>query len=121
MAKVEVDDRGLRVRMGAWERLGAFHADIDVPVRCLVAARAVADVWPQLRGVRAPGTGLPGVIMLGTTRHDGVKDFCVVRRHGPGLVVELEDYEFARLLLSLEAAEAAQLATSIGSLVAGRS
>jgi len=121
MAKVELDAHGLRVRMGPWERLGAFHADVDVPVRCLVGAAVVADVWPQLRGVRAPGTGLPGVIMLGTTRHDGVKDFCVVRRHGPGLVVELRQHEFARLLLSLEAGEATRLATSIQTLLAGES
>ena len=118
MARVDVDTDRLRVRLGRLERLGAFHDDVVVAPANLVAATSVDDLWQHLRGVRAPGTGIPGVIMLGTTRQDGVKDFCAVYRHGPGLVVELRDHEFARLLVSLDAAGAARAASSITSLVA---
>jgi len=122
VATVELDERGLRLRLGRWERLGATHGDVEVLASSLAGAQAVADVWEQLRGVRAPGTGIPGVIMLGTTRHDDVTDFCVVYRHGPGLVVDLRDHEFARILISLRVDEATRLASSINHLVAdGRS
>jgi hypothetical protein len=97
-----------------------MHADVEVAAENLVGAEVVADVWEHLVGIRAPGTGLPGVIMLGTTRHDGVKDFCVVHRHGPGLVVELRDHEFARILMTLRTDEAARFANAIDGLVAGR-
>ena len=117
MATVEVGTSGLRVRMSRIERLGAFHDDVVATTANLVDAASVDDVWSFLRGARAPGTGIPGVIMLGTTRQDGVKDFCAVYRHGPGLVVELRDHEFARLLVSLGAPEAARAAASVAALV----
>ena len=117
MATVQIDQRGLRVRLGRWERLGAMHDDVEVPVASLVRAETVTDVWDRLEGVRAPGTGWPGLIMLGTTRHDGLKDFCVVHRHGPGLVVELGDHEFARILVTLPVEEATRLASAIGAVV----
>jgi hypothetical protein len=120
MATVEISPAALHVRLGRLERLGAFHDDVTVPVADLVAATAVPDVWAHLRGVRAPGTGLPGVIMLGTTRTDGIKDFCAVYRHGAGLVIDLRDHEFARLLLTQDAVEAERLAKAINDVVARR-
>jgi hypothetical protein len=120
MARIELSPAALHVRLGRLERLGAFHDDVTVPVADLVGATSVPDVWTHLRGVRAPGTGIPGIIMLGTTRTDGLKDFCAVYRHGPGLVVELRDHEFARLLLTQEVGDAARLAAAIDDLVAGR-
>jgi len=119
VATLEISPGGLRVRLGRLERLGAFHDDVLVPSSSLVGATAVSDVWMHLRGMRAPGTGIPGVIMLGTTRSDGLKDFCAVYRHGPGLVVDLRDHEFARLLLSYDAAEAARLVSAIRGLATG--
>lgn len=118
VATVEIDERGLRLRLGRWESLGAMHGDVELLASSLAGAQAVADVWEHLEGVRAPGTGIPGLIMLGTARHDDVKDFCVVYRHGPGLVVDLRDHEFARILISLPVDEATRLAAAVNDLVA---
>jgi hypothetical protein len=65
-----------------------------------------ADPWRALRGLRAPGTGLPGVIALGTWRRRGRKDFVALRGRGPGVVVHLRDGPFGRLLVSAGDAEA---------------
>jgi hypothetical protein len=54
----------------------------------------------DLRGIRAPGTGLPGVIALGTWRYRGGKDFAALYRGGPALVIELDGAEYRRLLVS---------------------
>ena len=56
-------------------------------------------------GIRAPGTGLPGVSMLGTTRYQGKKDFNVVYGHKPGLVVTLSGIDFARILITKSAGQ----------------
>ncbi len=96
------------------ERIGAVRRrDVAASPAQLVDAQPVGDVWEHLRGFRAPGTGFPGRIMLGTTRYEGRKDFCVVGRHGPGIVVELRDHEFARVLVSVPAEQAASLAARI--------
>jgi hypothetical protein len=36
-----------------------MHGDIRVPLSAVTSVRAVDDPWPELRGIRAPGTGLP--------------------------------------------------------------
>ena len=56
---------------------------------------------------------------MGTTRSGGAKDFCVVYRHGPGLVVVLRDHEFARLLVSVAQPRAGELAAAVTALGAG--
>ena len=56
--------------------------------------------------MRAPGTGLPGVLALGTWRGNGGKDFAALYRGGPAVVVELEGAPFRRLLVSAHDAPA---------------
>jgi hypothetical protein len=56
----------------------------------------------SMRGLRAPGTGIPGVIMLGTTRWKGVRDFDAVYRNRPGVVVELEGASYGRFVVTTD-------------------
>jgi len=100
MAHLEIDASTLRLRMSRLERLAGLHRDIEVPVSEVAGVHAEDDAWAALRGFRAPGTGIPGVLMVGTTRSKGLKDFCVVRGRGPAVVVELSSGEFARLVVS---------------------
>lgn len=104
MATIEVRDETLAVVLTPWEVLGSIRWRTPVTaVRSAVASIvAVDDAWAHLRGIRAPGTGFPGVIMLGTTRGSGYKDFCAVYGHRPGVVVTFMpgSSEFARWVLS---------------------
>ena len=67
-------------------------------LEAVTGLRTVPDAWPELRGIRAPGTGVPGAIAVGTRRGGFGKDFVVVHRKGPAVVVELEGEEFERLV-----------------------
>lgn len=109
MAGFDVRDDGFSVRLTGWEKAGAFHGDIDVSWGQVERVDEVDDVWAHLRGLRAPGTGWPGVIMLGTMRRSGEKDFCVVYGHRPGVIIHLTGHEFARLLLTAPDADTADL------------
>ena len=75
--------------------------------------RVVDDAWPELRGMCAPGTGLPNVIAVGTRRGGFGKDFAAVHGKGPAVVVELAGCEFERLIVTSE--DAAQSAETIRS------
>jgi len=90
----------LRLRMSRLERLAGLHKDIEVPLSEVAGVHAEDDAWAALRDLRAPGTGIPGVLMVGTTRSKGTRDFCVVRGRGPAVVVELASGGFARLVIS---------------------
>ncbi len=58
----------------------------------------MADAWPELRGIRAPGTGIPGVVAVGTRRGSFGKDFVAVHGKGSAVVVELDGAPFERLI-----------------------
>jgi len=86
--------------MSPLEHGGALHGAVRVPLSAVTAARIVDDPWPELRGQREPGTGVPGHLMLGTCRGDFGKDFCAVYAQRPTVIVDLEGAEFARLLVT---------------------
>jgi hypothetical protein len=106
MAELVVEGAELVLHMGALEKAEGMHGDIRVPLAAVRAVRDVGDAWPELRGMRAPGTGVPQVIMVGTRRGDFGQDFAAVHGRGPAVVVELEGAEFSRLVLTSDDAPA---------------
>lgn len=100
MAQIAVDGDELVVRLSPLERVGAFHRDVRISRSCVREVRATRDAWSELRGIRAPGTGIPKVIALGTRRGSFGRDFAAVRGVGPALVVELDGAPFSRLVVS---------------------
>lgn len=112
MAEVVVDDGDVVVRLSPLEKLGAFRGDVRVPVSSIEGIRVVDDPWGALRGIRAPGTGLPGVIALGTRRGRFGKDFAAVYGKRPGVVIELRGGPFSRLVVSSDSPR--RLAATLG-------
>ncbi len=100
MALLEVDGDRLVLRLSTTENLESVHRDVVVPRSSVATVRVTEDVWSELRGIRAPGTGIPGVIAVGTRRGSFGKDFVVVHGKGRGVVVELVDQPFSRLVLT---------------------
>jgi hypothetical protein len=104
VAELRVEGTELVLDMGTLEKAEGFHGDIRVPLRGVTSVRVVDDPWPELRGMRAPGTGLPHVIAVGTRRGGFGKDFAAVHGKGPAVVVELEGCDFERLVVTLDGA-----------------
>jgi hypothetical protein len=94
----------LVVKLSLWERVAAFRGDVTVPLSA-VSSIAVEDrPWDALRGFRAPGTGVPGVIAYGTRLvTGGAPDFAALHGRGPAVRVELAPgAPFGRLLITVE-------------------
>jgi hypothetical protein len=108
MATLVVEGDELVVRMSGWERAAAFHDDVRVPVGAVRSVTMEPDPFGALRGIRAPGTGFPGVIAYGVRRIRGERpDFAAVLRRRPTVLVELDPpSEFARLLVSVDDGDA---------------
>jgi hypothetical protein len=106
VAEVQIDGTELVLHLRALEKAEGAHGDIRVPLSAVTAVRAVDDPWPELRGIRAPGTGLPNVIAVGTRRGKFGKDFAAVHGKGPAVVVELEGVDYERLIVTLDDAPA---------------
>src|SRR3954470_11486344 len=106
MARLIVGGDVLRVHLSIFGRIGACVAqDVVVPLSAVYGVRSVEDPWHELRGVRAPGTGLRRVIALGTWRHSLGRDFVAVYGRGPAVVVDLAGHRLMRLVVSSSDAE----------------
>jgi hypothetical protein len=106
VAHFSVEDGDLVLHLTGLEKMEGLHGDIKVPRSSVRVVRWVADAWPELRGIRAPGTGFPGVIAVGTRRGSGTKDFAVVHGKRPAVVVDLDGAEYNRLVVTDDRAEA---------------
>jgi hypothetical protein len=111
VATLSVVGESLVVKMSWFERLEACHSDVSVKRSAVRDVRVVDSAWPELRGVRAPGTGIPGVVAVGTRRGGFGKDFAVVHGKGPAVVVELDGEKYARLVVTAD--DAGTLAAAV--------
>ena len=102
MATFVITGDMLRLHLSAWERAAAFHGDITVPLDAVKEVQVEEDPWGSLRGIRAPGTGIPGVIAYGTRRYRGGRDFAAVLARRPAVRVDLDPglSPFARITVS---------------------
>ena len=116
VADLEVDGDELVLHLRPLEKAEGAHGDIRVPLSAVTAVRSVDDPWPELRGIRAPGTGLPNVIAVGTRRGGFGKDFAAVHGKGPAVVVELQGAEYSRFVVTADdaAARARTIAMATG-------
>ena len=114
MARIEVGADTLAVRLSAWEKAGALRGDVVVPLAAVRSVRVSDAGQREVRGIRAPGTGFPGLISLGTYRRGGgVKDFVAVHGRQPVVVIELDAAAsaFGRLVVSTP--DAASVAAAV--------
>ena len=103
MAKVIEKDGVLTLQLSWLEKIGALHGDISVSSDQLTLKTEVPNPWTKehLRGVRAPGTAIPYLILLGTMRIKGGKDFCAIYKRTPAVIYEFADAPFKRWVVSL--------------------
>ena len=107
MAQVQVVGDQLHLLLSRAEKLQTLHSDIEVPLANVVAVDPAHDLWPHLRGIRAPGTGIPRVLLLGTMRFKTGRDFCIAYYGKPGVIIGLRGEKYERLLVATDSFEAA--------------
>lgn len=106
MARIEITNGSLEVQLTPLECLGGLHGSMVIPLSAIQGVRLVDRPFRALRGFRAPGTGFPGVIALGTWRYRGGKDFVAVYGKQAAIQLDLSGAEFDRLLISTPEPEA---------------
>jgi hypothetical protein len=102
MAKVLEVGNNLRLSLSFWEKIGSFHKDLVVPKDKLMSKTVHQNPWSKevLKGIRSPGTGIPYVILLGTMRYKGGKDFTAIYKRKPVTVYEFKDSNYKRWIVT---------------------
>ncbi|MBN6039060.1 hypothetical protein [Amycolatopsis sp. 195334CR] len=107
MAVISVRGQDLVVEMEGMDRLWALKSKLTIPLAHIRGATADPGILGEPKGVRAPGTHVPGVITAGTFHQDGEKVFWAVRDAKKAVVVELADERFTRLVVEVDDPRAA--------------
>jgi hypothetical protein len=110
MADLIIDDRVVVVSLSAMEKVEALHGDVTVPRSAVTGTRIVPDGMAEVHGIRAPGTGLPGVIMVGVWRSGTGTTFAVCHGREPAIVIELDGAQFDRIVVTVGDPEQVQRA-----------
>lgn len=100
-----IDDESVTVSLSTLEKVEAVHPDVSVPRSAVITARTVPDGMTEVHGLRAPGTGLPGVVMVGTWRHQGGTTFAVCHGERPAVVIDLTGAAYDRLVVTVDEPE----------------
>lgn len=106
MAKIVVDGDAVKVKMSTWERIGALRSEVRQPVAAVAEVQRVDNARQQVRGLRLPGTGIPGHTLLGTFVKAKHKTFSASYRNDPGYVITFKGCEFTKVIVSMAPSDA---------------
>ena len=116
MASLVIEAPDLVVRLSQIEQLAALRGDVHVPLSCVRNVSEEDDPYTALRGIRAPGTGVPRRLAYGVRLFTGgCPDFAALHGAGPAVRVELcAEAPFGRLLVTVDDVPAAVAALRAG-------
>jgi len=103
MAKILKIGNELTLELSFWEKMGALHLSPRTTIDSIESIEFIDQLWGSstLRGIRAPGTALPYVVLLGTLRGRNYRDFVAMKGRGEGVVITLKSGPFARWIFTV--------------------
>lgn len=101
MNSVTVVDGTLVVEPQGLDKVWSFTRRLEMPLGNVRGATHDPGASKEPKGIRAPGLGLPGKT-AGTFHREGVKTFYNVTGSADTIVIELEQQEYQRLILTVE-------------------
>jgi hypothetical protein len=104
MAKIVRVGDEIVLELSFLEKLGALHSSPRASINSIEKIEFVDQLWGSstLRGVRAPGTALPYVVLLGTLRGRNYKDFVAMKGRGEGVVLSYKSGPFERWIFTMQ-------------------
>jgi hypothetical protein len=112
MANLRVHSDRLEVELTSAEKaLGLRRDHLVVDRDDIRSAIITDDPWIWIRGIRSRGMSVPLTIAVGVWKNHGGKDFVVVKAKRRAVVLDLDDSEFTRLIISTN--RAAELIESL--------
>jgi uncharacterized protein len=101
MAHLLIASDAITINMSRGERFEAAHGDQTFPRSAISGVRAVPDSIAEVHGLKWVGTELPGV-RVGSFHEDQRVTFAVCHGHTPGIVIDLANSKYDRVVLTVE-------------------
>src|SRR5437588_286116 len=104
MTRVTTSDNKLVIEVQGWNKLWALKRRLEIQLEHISGVRLAED--ERVRGIRAPGTYIPGVISTGTFHLIGKKVFWDVHHPARAIAIDLHDERYTTLVLEVADSEA---------------
>jgi len=104
MAHLLITDDTVTIDMSRGEKFEAIHGNQAFPRSAIRAVRAVPDCIAEVHGLKEVGTELPG-LRAGSFHQDQCVTFAVCHGHNPGIVIDLADSKYDKVVLTVDNAE----------------
>lgn len=108
MVELRTEQGELVVRLRGFSRVLALKSGFRIPLASITGLgldpQAARGFW---KGIRFPGTHVPGFLVAGTFFREGRKNFWSVRRGRTAVVIDLENAPYRRLILEVRDPDAA--------------
>ncbi|MGL5827526.1 MAG: hypothetical protein ACRCYU_22380 [Nocardioides sp.] len=101
MAQVSINGDTLVVEIEGLDKLWALKSRLVIPLANVRGATADPGAVRERKGLRAPGTHIPGMVVAGTFHVDGERVFWDVHDAAKAVVIELADQRYARLVVQV--------------------
>ena len=99
MAELVAEGSDLMVKLRTVEKVEAVHGEPRVPLSSVKKVEVIEDAIGAVHGIRV-GTGIPGVVAIGTFTSRKAKIFAVVHHDTPrGVRVSLENAAYDELII----------------------
>ena len=110
MAILVIEGTELKLQLSPLEKVAACWPAPQALLSQVESIEFADELWTTqvLQGVRAPGTGIPFVVMIGVMRRLKTKDFCVIKRKEPGVIISFSSGSFQRWIYTLEGSRHAE-------------
>jgi hypothetical protein len=110
MAILVTDGTELSLQLSPLEKLAACWPAPKAHLSQVQSIEFVENLWTTqvLQGVRAPGTAFPYVVLIGVMRRLKTKDFVVIKRKKPGVIITFSSGKFERWIYTLDGSRHAE-------------
>ena len=101
MAHLLITDDAVTIDMSRGERFEAAHGDQAFPRSAISGVRAVPDCIAEVHGMKGVGVQLPDT-RVGSWHDDGRVTFAVCHGRAPGIVIDLANSKYDRVVLTVQ-------------------
>jgi hypothetical protein len=99
MTNVSIEEEKLVVEVQGWHKLWSLMSRLEIPLDHVSGVRTAAE--ERVRGIRLPGTYLPGGITAGAFLHKGRWVFWDVHDQENAIAIDLQDERFSALIIEV--------------------
>lgn len=101
-SKLIIKDNKLVVTPLGINKITSLKQKLEIPLNNVLGASVDEGILNENKGIKAPGTELPGYYWVGDFTKDGEKSFFNIKKGNPPVVIQLKNEKYSRLILGVD-------------------